>query len=48
MNKSEDFQDINIDGEDLVFKKFVKYECLHQEIEFIVDFKYVFEKQFDL
>ena len=37
-NKSPDKQDLNIDGEDLTFEKFVQYECLKQELEVIVDF----------
>ena len=31
-------QDINIDGEDLQFTNFLKYECLKEELEIIVDF----------
>jgi hypothetical protein len=31
-------QDINIDGEDLMFTNFAKYEVLPSELEVIVDF----------
>ena len=32
-------QDVNIDGEDLLFTNYIKYECLHEELEIIVDFE---------
>ena len=35
-------QDINIDGEDLRFKNYVKFEVLKQELEILVDFKTMF------
>jgi len=35
-------QDINIDGEDLIFNNFVKFEVLKHELEIIVDFKRMF------
>ena len=44
VNKLQEIQDINIDGEDLEFKDFVTYECLHQELEFIVNFEQMFKK----
>ena len=40
-------QDINIDGEDLTFKKFAKYEVLKEQLEIIVDFKYLFDSAYD-
>ena len=46
-NKSAAIQDINIDGEDLVFKNFVKYECIHQAIDVICDFEYIIKKNFN-
>jgi len=40
-------QDVNIDGEDFIFKKFIKAECLHHEIEIVVDMETLFSKNFD-
>jgi len=48
-NKSEGVvQDINIDGEDLLFKNFVKYECIHNAIEVVCDFEYMVKKNFSM
>ena len=34
-------QDVNIDGEDLIFRKQITYECIPQHLEVMVDFKWV-------
>ena len=36
-NKSDAAEDLNIDGEELSFKKKLVIECLHNEIEIVVD-----------
>jgi diacylglycerol kinase family enzyme len=46
INKKTNQQDVAIDGEDLVFDKFVIYEQLKQELEIIVDFQYMMEKSY--
>lgn len=38
--------DINIDGEDLTFKDFVKYEVLKGELDVIVDFQQILEHSY--
>ena len=38
---------MNIDGEDFVFSKFINVECLHQEIEIIVDMETLFSKNYN-
>ena len=39
-------QDINIDGEDLEFHNFAKYEVLPSELEVIVDLEYIINKTY--
>lgn len=48
MNSKQEYatQDINIDGEDLQFDKYVKMECMHHSIELIVDFEQLFRKYY--
>ena len=41
-------QDVNIDGEDLIFNNFIKYEVLPSSIEVIVDFQHIFDKTYDV
>jgi len=39
-------QDLDIDGENLEFKKFVSYECKKHEIELILDFEHILETSY--
>lgn len=41
-------QNINIDGEDLKFHKYVKVENLMHSLEFIVDFKMMFQRYYPM
>ena len=41
-------QDLNIDGEDLYFDRYVKMENIKNSLEVIVDFKMLFEKYYPL
>ena len=36
-------QDANIDGENFTFKKFIKYQVLHQGIDVVVDVESMLE-----
>jgi len=38
---------VNIDGEDFIFKKQMKYECLQGKLEVIIDLAFLFEKYFN-
>ena len=39
-------QNVMIDGEDLTFKRFVKMECLREELEVIVDMNHLIHRYF--
>ena len=41
-------QDVNIDGEDLIFKNYIKYEVMPSSIDVIVDFQHIFDKTYDV
>ena len=40
--ESRRLQRVNVDGEDLLFKDFVKFEVIPGGIDFIVDFDYIY------
>ncbi len=40
-------QDVNIDGEDLIMKKSITYQCLPNELEILIDFKKILSKQYN-
>lgn len=40
-------QDVNIDGEDLIMKKCITYQCLPNELEILIDFKKILSKQYN-
>ena len=46
--KNEDgsylLQDVNIDGEDLIFEKTITYEVMPSSVELIVDFEWLVDK----
>ena len=44
--RGEVAEDINIDGEDLTFKNFVKYRVVPSSIEVIVDFDEIYQKTY--
>lgn len=45
-NGKKVLQDINIDGEDLEFRNFAKYEVMPSELEVIVDLEYIINKTY--